>query len=107
MNKKETRRIVEAATRCTKGQRESAVFLSLWSESVLDNPGREWQMILQFGYAVLLDKPIVVIAPRGARISANVRRVAHAVEFYEPDDQESMRAATLRALATVGLPVLH
>ena len=56
---------------------------------------------------MLLDKPIVVIAPRGARISANVRRVAHAVEFYEPDDQESMRAATLRALATVGLPVLH
>jgi hypothetical protein len=74
---------------------------------VLENPGREWQMILQLGSAVLLDKPILVIAPRGARIPDNARRVAHAVEFYEPDDQASLHAATLRALAAAGLPVLH
>lgn len=94
------------ATKVTRGQRESSTFLQLWSDSMLE-PSKEPVPIFQLGYAMILDKPIVIVAPHGSRIPENVRRVARAVEYYDHDNEASLHAATVRALKAAGLGVKH
>src|SRR5215831_14196823 len=102
LSRDQRRQLQTWARKVTEGQRASAVFCSLWSDGMRDDPGRDPIPVIQLGYAMLLDKPIVIVAPRGARVPENVKRAALAVEFYEPDDVLSVRAATLRAI-TVAL----
>ena len=56
---------------------------------------------------MLLDKPIVVLAPHGSRIPENVQRAAKAIEYFDRGDQASLHAATLRALKAVGVEAHH
>lgn len=93
--------------RVTRGQSDAACFLQLWSDKMRDDPGSEPMPIVQLGYAMILDKPIVIVAPIGARVPENIIRAARAVEYYHPDDPASLHAATLRALAAAGLDVEH
>jgi hypothetical protein len=74
----DVRTLQEWAERVTTGQKDSAVFLSLWSDALL-KPEDEPVPIFQLGYAMVLDKPIVIVAPEGSRIPTNVRRAARAV----------------------------
>jgi len=67
----------------------SQTFCLLWNENMVD----EVIPILQMGLAVYLDKPIVVLAPKGVGIPANVRAMAVAIEEFDPDDQASLHAA--------------
>jgi hypothetical protein len=56
--------------------------------------------LLQFALAIMLDKPIYLLAEEGVVVPEHVKRIASAIEFYKPDDDgESMKAATLRLLA--------
>lgn len=103
MKDEELAELQDWTRKVTKGQRDSAVFMSLWSDSMRDDPSGDPVPVMQLGYAMLLDKPIIVIAPQAARIPENVKRVARAIEFYDPDKTSSLHAATLRALAAVGL----
>jgi hypothetical protein len=107
MKQKELERLKRWTEQVTKGQRDSAVFMSLWSDTMREKPWDDPVPVMQLGYAMLLDKPIVIVAPLGSRIPENVQRAARAVEFYHRDDMDSMHAATLRALAAAGLPVPH
>lgn len=89
------------AKRATDGLANSAVMLSLFTESVEKDP----IPVLQLGYALVLDKPIVIVAPEGRHIPWGIRRVARAIEFYDPADTTSLQAAALRALKAAGLEV--
>lgn len=73
---------------------DSKVFCVLFNPKMIE----EVMPVLQMGLAVYMDKPIVVLAPRGATISMNLRRLAVAIEEYDPDDMASLKAATERAL---------
>ena len=72
--------------------KESAMFLALFTMDF----ERDALPVLQFGLAVLLDKPIYLLAPKDRPIPDNVRRLAHAIaEYAGPADVES---ATQRLL---------
>lgn len=86
------------ARRATKGQKDSAVFVSLWNEIMFRDPMKEPHIPLQLGLALLLDKPIVIVAPRGAYIPVNLRRAARSVQYFDPGDETSMQEATRAAL---------
>lgn len=74
MKKKALHQLKDWTRRVTKGQRESAVFLNLWSDTMATDPSRDPVPVMQLGYAMLLDKPIVIIAPHGSRIPENAPR---------------------------------
>jgi hypothetical protein len=107
MNDEDLRRLKEWTVKVTRGQRDSAVFMNLWSDSMADDPSGDPVPVMQLGYAMLLDKPIVIVAPHGSRIPENVKRTARAVEFYDRDNEASLHAATVRALKAAGLEVPH
>jgi hypothetical protein len=89
----------EYARRVTRGQRESHLYLQIWNDQIRNDPGSAPEVLFQLGYALALDRPIIVIAPHGSYVPDNLRRVACAVEFFEPHDERSLHEATARALA--------
>lgn len=107
MNPKELQRLKDWTRQVTRGQRESAVFLDLWSDVMADDPSAQPVPVMQLGYAMLLDKPIVIVAPHGSRIPDNVKRVARTIEFYDRGNDASLHAATIRAMKAAGLEVPH
>lgn len=54
--------------------------------------------IIQMGLAVYLDKPIIILAPKGALIPGNLRAMATAVEEFDPADETTMNAAVERLM---------
>lgn len=74
---------------------QSNVFLSIVTASYQ----REPQCALELGIAVMLDKPIYLIVPKGTKVSENLRRLARGLEFFDPDDPEDMHRAAKRLLA--------
>jgi hypothetical protein len=82
----------DAIHRNFKGLSGSQTFCLLWNDKMVD----EVIPIIQMGLAVFLDKPIVVLMPKGATLSANVRAMATAIEEFDPDNEASMNAAVER-----------
>jgi hypothetical protein len=64
---KELQRLKEWTRQVTRGQRESAVFMNLWSDTMARDPSGDPVPVMQLGYAMLLDKPIVIVAPHGSK----------------------------------------
>lgn len=107
MNKNDLKKLKTWTRQVTRGQRESAVFMNLWSDTMADDPSSDPVPVMQLGYAMLLDKPIVILAKHGSRIPENVVRAARAVEFYDAGNEASIHAATLRALKAAGMEPRH
>jgi hypothetical protein len=107
MNEQQVRKLADWTRKVTRGQKDSAVFLNLWSDTMATDPSSDPGPVMQLGYAMLLDKPIVIVAPHGSTIPDNVRRVAKAIEFYEDGNLDSCHAATVRALTVAGIEVQH
>jgi hypothetical protein len=70
---------------------KSAVFLALSPDKMKDDP----LPILQMGLAVLLDKPIIILAREGEPIPSNVQKIAlEVVRFRDGDWNEGQRRLT-------------
>jgi hypothetical protein len=66
----------------------SAIFLTIFSKDYLNEPA----CVMQFGLAVLLDKPVYLLARKGTDIPENVRKIARKiVEFDDETDEENMK----------------
>jgi hypothetical protein len=85
------------ARRATRGVKGSTVFLQLFNAKALTD-GQDLAYALQLGAAILLNKPIVIIAPEGSAVPAKLQALATSVQYFIPDDKESMLLATRRAL---------
>lgn len=59
--------------------RDSAVTMALWSGD--PDP----KQAIEFGYMVLLDKPIVIVVIRGAKVPEKVVKVADAIIEWSDD----------------------
>jgi hypothetical protein len=82
----------DATRRNFDGLSGSKTFCLLWNENMVD----EVIPILQMGLAVYLDKPIVILMPKGSLMPANLRAMATAIEEFDPNDPKSIEAATAR-----------
>lgn len=100
-SKKEMEKMIADLQRAARisGERieQSAVFLSIFTE----NYEKDAKAILEFGLAIVLDKPIYMVVPEGTKVPENVKRVARGIEYYNRDDTESLHAATKRLLKGV------
>ena len=62
---------------------DSAVFLGIMTT----NFEKDALAVLQFGLAVLIDKPIYLVVKKGTYLPENVKRLARGIEEYiGPDD---------------------
>ena len=87
--------IVRYAQTTAERMGQSAFVLQLFT----DNFAKGIDSLVQFAVAVMLDKPVFILAPEGTRIPEKVKRMADGIEFYVPDSQASMREATNRLIA--------
>jgi len=86
------------ATQALRGVGESHIFTMLWAPSIL-NIAEQPVAALQFAAAVLLNKPLYILAPEGTALPPRVRLIADGVEFYAPDDPASLKRATIRLMS--------
>ena len=80
----------KAVKRNAPAMRDSKVFLALFNDGYEKEP----LACLQFGMAIVMDKPIYLAVPHGTKIPENVKRVARAIEYYDPNDPNDIKAAT-------------
>lgn len=80
---------------------DSSVFLAILS----DDYERDALAVLQLGLAVLMDKPIYLLVPKGTELKANVKRLAIDIEYFDREKPGSVEAATERLLSK--LPFRH
>jgi hypothetical protein len=90
------------ARAATKGVADSAVFLQLFNAKALTE-ANDLAYALQLGAAILLDKPIVIIAAEGSTIPPKLEAVAQSIQFFIANDENSMMLATKRALEAAGV----
>jgi hypothetical protein len=89
------------ARRALKGVQESATFVQLYTPTF--DPAKDPAYALQLGAAILLDRPIIILAPEGATIPPKLRAIANSLQFFLPDDPASCERATRRGLEAIGL----
>lgn len=74
---------------------ESAIVMTIFTKDY----AKAIDALLQFSVAIMLDKPIFLLAPEGQDIPQKVRAIAEGIEFYKDGDTKSMEAATTRLMA--------
>lgn len=90
LSDEEKKWLSETMERNQKGLRGSAMFLSIYTNEYQKDP----VAVMQFGLAVLSNKPILILAKKDQEICENVKRVACAIEYYEPNDMNDMKEKT-------------
>lgn len=75
----------------------STVFCVLYNEKMIN----QVIPIVQMGLAVYLDKPIVLLVPKGVHVAANLRAMATAIAEFDPADPASLDVA-IQALNASG-----
>ena len=73
---------------------ESAMFISVVSKDFKEDP----LCALQLGIALLLDKPIGIIALKGCEIPDNLAGVAKAIEIIEGDDIQAAGERLIKSM---------
>lgn len=92
MTKEELEDLKRVAISTGEKIEQSSIFLSLLSESYKTDP----TTALQLGIAILLDKPIGIIAVEGAVIPKSLQKLAFSID--EAKDAEEIKGAVIRVL---------
>lgn len=74
--------------------KESDIFLSLATDNFMDDP----LCAFQLGLAILMDKPILVIANTDQKVPENLLRIAKVVVRGDLENKEGMGKAVSEAL---------
>lgn len=72
----------------------SSIYLSMFNKDFREDP----KCALEMGIAVLLDKPIAVLAYDDTIIPENIKKMAVAIEFVNEGDMESTNLAVKRLI---------
>lgn len=84
-----------ALKRSLEGMQGSRIFMSLFTDNFKKDP----KCLMQLGLAVMLDKPIYLVAPKGTVIPGNLIRMAEHIEFADFSDPKNIEAASKRVMA--------
>lgn len=73
---------------------QSRIFFSLYSE---DCP-KDISVMIQMGAAIMMGKPIALLALRGVKISEHLLNIAFHIEYLDKPDAESIQTASKKIL---------
>lgn len=79
---------------------------SALSICVYDTDPPDPQNAMEVGYMVLMDKPIIVTAVKGAKVPEKLRRVADQIVEFDPGDHEGNAIALAKAIQAIKPEVL-
>lgn len=90
------------AKKVTEGIDDSAIFMQLYKplkspDEALEDP----QYLLQLGYAIMLDKPIVLVASHKQTVPEKLRNVADVIGRYEENNMDSIEEAVQGAIGKI------
>ena len=71
------------------------MFLQLYNKNLADEP----LALMQLGYALMIGKPIGVLVKKGEEVPEKLRAAADLVEEFDPEDPQSLTAATKKLLS--------
>jgi hypothetical protein len=71
---------------------DSAICLSIFTK----NYKKGIDSLLQFAVAIMLDKPLYLLAPDNVEIPQHVKKIASSIELYKEGDPKSFEDAGLR-----------
>lgn len=96
--KSDEKEMTEWLKRANKGSAEkikdSDIFLSLATDNYMDSP----LCALQLGLAILMDKPILVVANTDQKVPENLLRIAKVVVRGDLENSEGMSKAVKDAI---------
>ena len=69
--------------------KESAVYAGMVTDNFLKNP----RCALQLGYAILMDKPIILMVDKDTKISASLTKIAKVIERVDFTNQDDLARA--------------
>jgi hypothetical protein len=87
--------VQRAIGRSIEGIDSSAMFLQLYNKNLADEP----LALMQLGYALMIGKPIGVLVKKGEEVPEKLRAAADLVEEFDPEDPQSLTAATKKLLS--------
>jgi hypothetical protein len=85
-------KLCDAVRRNYEAVSGSTTFCCLFNDRMVD----EVIPMIQMGLAVYLDKPIVLLVPKGRTVPGNLRAMATAIEEFDPADERTLNAAVER-----------
>jgi hypothetical protein len=80
----------DCISRNGKNLEKSSVFTAIFTESYLKSP----ECALQVGLAMMMDKPIILIADKNTRIPSNLIKVAKLIEKVDMSSQDELKRAS-------------
>ena len=67
-----------------------------------DAMASDWKMALEIGYAILLNKPLIVVIPKGRIVSPRFRQIAdHVIEAHDIDSSDGRLAIHEAIMAAI------
>jgi hypothetical protein len=90
LNDEEKKWLSDSLHRNQKSIDSSAIFLSLYTSEYQKDP----VAVMQFGLAILKDKPIYILCHKGQQLCENVKRVAKYIEYFDPNDIDDLKKKT-------------
>jgi len=104
MSNEVDKRMKQAAQECADKIKDSAAFMVLFNEHMVE----EVLPLIQMGLAVYMDKPIVLLVPESKRgqVSVNLVRMARRIEFYDDALPPALMKSCLEAAVTRLMEVL-
>lgn len=85
-------RMVKPTRESYESLKECAIYFAIIYKKFQDEP----LCLVQLAMAILMDKPIFILAPEGTNISENLRKAATDVQFYTPENFEEVSARMMR-----------
>lgn len=90
------------AKKVTEGMSDSAIFMQLFNplsdpDEALEDP----QYLIQLGYAIMLDKPVIVIASYKQTIPDKLEKVADVIGRYKDGSMKSIHNAIESAIENI------
>jgi nucleoside 2-deoxyribosyltransferase len=79
--------------RLQKKLKDSDVFLALLTEQYKTDP----TCLVQLGYAIMMEKPLVFMAPEGTKIPRALQRLADHIVFYKTAEDLELAVEDVRA----------
>ena len=100
LSEKEEKWLKKAAISSREKIEDSSIFLSLFTKNYRDDP----LCALQLGIAIMLGKPIAILAPEGAEIPDTLARLADSVQVYNSKEgPKGIQDAVARVVVDMGL----
>lgn len=98
------KQFIKAAKQAVSGLKDSTVMVGIMGG---DENAERWEFLVQIGWCLMHDKPLVLLVPNTMVVPEKLRAAATIIETYRDGDLNSIKLATKRALTALDIESIH